>query len=226
MCLHQVLAGVLLELGHAHVAVARLEHLRLHALHADHVAHDRDLERLRLALAQDREPDGALRLAAHALDGVVQVHALHRRVVELDDQVAGLQAGAERRGVLDRRDHLDETVLHADLDAEAAELALRADLQLLERFLVEVGRMRVEAGQHAVDRLGDELLVLDRLDVVRLDRAEDLGERTQLVHRQRELRGLALRDRGEVEREHDPGQHSDQHQACLLEFAAHERHSE
>jgi len=44
-----------------------------------------------------------------------------------------------------------------------------ADLQLLERFLIEVGGMRVEARQHAVDRLGDELLVLDRLDVVGLD---------------------------------------------------------
>src|SRR5207253_7380953 len=75
-------------------------------------------------------------------------------------------------------DLLDEAVFHADLYAEAAELALRADLQLLERFLIEVGGMRVEARQHAVDRLGDELLVLDRLDVIGLDGAERSEEHT------------------------------------------------
>ena len=100
-----------------------------------------------LALAEDRQRDLGVRLAAHALDGLVERHALDRRVVELDDQVAGLDAGAERGRVLDRRDDLDEAVFHADLDAEAAEPALRADLQLLEGFLVEVGRMRVEAGR-------------------------------------------------------------------------------
>src|SRR5207244_9511911 len=68
-------------------------------------------------------------------------------------------------------------------------LTLRADLQLLERFLIEVGRMRIEAGEHAVDRLGDELLVLDRLDVVGLDRAEHFGERPQLLDRQRRAAG-------------------------------------
>jgi hypothetical protein len=119
--------------------------------------------------------DVGVGLAAHALDRVVQGHALHRRVVELDDQVAGLDAGAEGGRVLDGRDHLDEAVLHADLDAQAAELALGADLQFLEGFGVEVGRVRVEVGEHAVDGLGDELLVLDRLDVALLDRAEHLG---------------------------------------------------
>jgi hypothetical protein len=73
------------------------------------------------------------------LTASLSAHALDRRVVELDDQVARLDAGAEGRGVLDRRDDLDEAVLHADLDAEAAEFALGADLQVLEGLGVEVG---------------------------------------------------------------------------------------
>src|SRR6185436_1218821 len=114
-----------------------------------------------------------------------------------------------RGRVLDRRDHLDEAVFHADLDAEAAELALRADLQLLEGFLVEVGGMRVEAGEHAVDGLGDELLVLHRLDVVGLDGAEDLGERAQLLDGQRRPR-RAVGDRLEVEADQHAGDGADE----------------
>ncbi len=57
--------------------------------------------------------------------------------------------------------------------------------------------MRVEARQHAVDRLGDETLVLDRLDVVALDRAEHLGERAQLLDGQRSARG-SVGDRLEI----------------------------
>ena len=121
--------------------------------------------------------------------------------VELDDQVAGLDAGARRRRIVDRRDDLDEPVFHADFDAEAAEFALRADLQLAECILVEIGRMRIEPREHAGDGFGDELLVVDRLDVVALDAAEHFGERAQLFDRQRSEH-VALRDRREIERNH------------------------
>ena len=117
-------------------------------------------------------------------------------------------------------DDLDEAVFHADFDAEAAELALRADLQLAERFLVEVRRMRVEAGQHAVDRFGDELLVLDRLDVVALDRAEHLGEGAQLLDRQRRAR-RALGDRREIEADQNAGDGADDDQADAAKLGLH-----
>ena len=61
---------------------------------------------------------------------------------------------------------LDEAVFHADFDAQAAELALGADLQVLEGVGVEIGGVRIEVGEHAGDGIGDELLVVDRLDVV------------------------------------------------------------
>jgi hypothetical protein len=59
-------------------------------LHLDDFARQRDFEGLGLALAHDGELDLGLGLAAHLLDRVVQRQALDRRVVELDDQVAGL----------------------------------------------------------------------------------------------------------------------------------------
>src|SRR6266540_1364370 len=189
---------------------------------AEDVAREGHLEGIRLALAQDGEPDGGARLAAHALDRVVQVHALDRGVVDLDDEVPGLQARAERRCVLDRRNHLDEPFFHADLDAEAAEFALGADLELAERVLVEIRRVRIEPGKHAADRFGDELLVLDRLDVARLDRAEHFGKGAQLIDRQREARRLALGDGGKIEAEQNSRQHSSEHEARLFDPGLHD----
>src|SRR5690606_1107224 len=209
----------LLELRHPDPAVARLDELRLDALHPDYGAGDLDDHRRALALARDGERDARVWLAAHALDRVAEGHALHRRVVELDDQVAGLDAGAERRRVLARRDDLDEAILHADLDAEAADLALRADLQLLDRLRVEVGRVRVEAREHAVDRLGDEALVLDRLDVVALDRPEDVRERTQLLDGQRRVR--AIGDGLEVEADENTGHRAYDDESDVFHLASH-----
>ena len=53
----------------------------------------------------------------------------------------------------------DDAVLDADLDAEAAELALRVDLQLLERVGVEEVGVRIEPVDHAVDGFLDQLVV-------------------------------------------------------------------
>ena len=43
--------------------------------------------------------------------------------------------------------------------------------------------MRIEPGKHPGDRFLHQLLVVDRLDVVLLDRAEDLGELADLFER-------------------------------------------
>ncbi len=67
---------------------------------------------------------------------------------------------------VDRRDDLHAAVLLRDLDAEAAELALGLDPHVVEVVGRQVARMRVELGQHAVDRRLDQLLVVDLLDVV------------------------------------------------------------
>ncbi len=93
-------------------------------------------------------------------------------VVDLDDQVTGLDAGAKRGRVLDRRNDLDDAVFDADLDAQAAELALGRDLQFLVRIGVEKVRVRVQPVDHAVDGFLDELVIGHRLDVVALDAPE------------------------------------------------------
>mgnify|MGYP006995074429 CR=1 FL=1 len=85
-----------------------------------------------------------------------------------DELVVGHDAGLRGRGVVDRRDHLDEAIFGADFDAEAAELAAGLHLHVAEALGVHVARMRIEAGQHARDRGFDQLGVvgLDRKSVV------------------------------------------------------------
>ena len=76
---------------------------------------------------------------------------------------------------------LTSAVLHRDLDAEAAELALHLHLHVAEVLGVHVARMRIERGQHAVDRRLDELLVGDLLDIIGAHPLEHLAEQIELA---------------------------------------------
>ncbi len=118
--------------------------------------------------------------AAHLLDGFAERQALHLLAVELGDDVAGQDAGLVGRRVVDRRDHLDELVLHGDLDAEPEELAAGLHLHVLIVFGVQVARMRIERGQHAVDRRLDQICVIGLLDIVGADALEHVAEQIEL----------------------------------------------
>ena len=179
--LEQVGGGAGLEAGDAHIAEPGFQRAALDALGADDLAGDGHLDGFRLAFAHDGELDVGAGLAAHQLDGIVERQALHRLVVDADDQVAGLDAGAGGRGVVDGRYHLDQSAFHRHLDAETAELAGGADAQFLELLGAEVGRMGVETGQHAADAVLEQFLVLYRFDIVLLDAGHDIGEGLQLL---------------------------------------------
>ncbi len=200
--LREVVGRAVLELADPDVAVPRLQHFCAHALDVDFLAGQRERERTFGVLAHDGQHDLRAGLAAHLFDRLVERHAAGGVVVDLDDQVSRLDPRAEGRRVLDRRDDAHQAVLDADLDAEAAELALRGDLQILERFGVEEIGMRVEPVHHSVDRLLDELVVGDGLDVVALDLAEDCRQQLQVLVGNRHPR-VPLRDRREIEREQD-----------------------
>ena len=178
--LGQVGTGLFLELGDADVADAVVQHLAAHAAHLDDVAHDLQHDGLGTIGAHDGQRDRRLGRAAHELDRFVQRHALGGRVVDLDDEVAGHHAGA-RRACPRWGNDLDEAVLGADLDAQAAELALRGGLHFAEGLGVQVGRVRIQVGHHAGDRVADERLVINRFDIVVLDRGEDVAQLPELV---------------------------------------------
>ena len=191
--LAQAFAGADLELADPDVSVSRLQRAAAHAGDVDHVPGDGDPDGPIHAFPHDREHDVGAGCSAHHLHRFGQRHPLHRRVVEPDHQVSRLHAGALCGRVVDGRDHLDEPVLHADLDPQAPELPARARLQLLVVVRDEVGGVRIEPGQHPADCVLEQRLVVDRLDVIVLDLGEDLREGAQILQRQRCL-GVALRE--------------------------------
>jgi hypothetical protein len=101
--------------------------------------------------------------------------------VDFYDLIAGLEAPAIRRRILDRGNHRQRAVLDGDFDTESAETAARLDLEIA----VEVGRqvraMRIERSQHPADRAVDQALGRDRLDVVFLHDCEHARERVELL---------------------------------------------
>ena len=101
-------------------------------------------------------------------------------VVEMGDDVVGHDAGLGGGRLVDRRHHLDQAVFHRDLDAEPAELAAGLHLHVAEALRLHVARMRIEPGQHAVDRGFDQLGVVRLLDVVGAHALEHVAEQVEL----------------------------------------------
>ena len=208
-----------LELAQADPGVAGLDHLAAHRLGADFFARDQHRERAVFVLAVNRKQHLGVGLTAHALDAFAQRQTLDRGVVDLDDQVVGLDAGPKCGGSFDRRDHLDQPVFLRDLDADADKLAGGAFVEFLERLLVEVLRVRVQAADHAGDGVGDEFLVVHRLHIIALDHAEDSRELLQLFEWQRRQRAA----RHGLERNGGQGASDDtkRNPACSFQFVAH-----
>ena len=103
-------------------------------------------------------------------------------------------------------------------------MPLRADLHFAERFLIEIGRMRIQAGQHAVDGFGDKLFVFYRLDIIAFHAVEHLGERAQLFDRQRQHRArgaVALCHRRKIKADGNADQHAGDDKTKLTQLVTH-----
>ena len=75
-----------------------------------------------------------------------------------------------------------------DFNADTHKATRGAFAEFFEALFVKVLRVRIETGDHARDGFSDELLLVDRFDVIALDHAENCGQLLQLFQRQRPKR--------------------------------------
>ena len=181
-CINQVFCRLGLKLGDPQIAKTRLKHTRSDTLHLDDISRDGDLEGLIKTFTHNSQFNIRPGLTAHDLDRFIECHPLDRGVVQSDDQVTGLYTGALCRRVINRCDDLDEAVFHTHFDTQSAKLAGSADLQLGELFGIQVGRMRVQAGQHAADCILYQFLVVHIDNIVILDASKNVTEGTQFLN--------------------------------------------
>ena len=215
----KVIDGAFLELAQADPGVARLDHLALDRLGLDFFTGDGDGEAAAFILSQDVQAHLGIRFATHALDSVIERQALDGSVVDLGDQVAGLETRTESGRAFDGGDDLDQPVFHGDLDADANELAGSAFLEFFVGFLVEVLGVRVQAGDHAGDGVGDQLLVADLLHVIGLDQAEDGRQLLDFFKWQRRHTPASQRLQGYGGQR--TGDHAHRDPACNFDFLTH-----
>ena len=194
----RVFRGVDLKVRNPQVAKPRRQGAVLDASHLDEVPGDSDLQRLFLPFPDDGQSDVSAWLAAHAADRLAEGQALHRRLVQANDQVPRLDARLLRRRVVYGGDDLDEAVLHAHFDAQAAELAGGAFLQRQISLLVQVGRMGIQPLQQTLDGAFQQVGVSQFFHIVLFDLGEHFREGSDLIDRQGLRRRLLLLGGGET----------------------------
>ena len=136
---------------------------------------------LGLILADHGDDDLGADRPAHHLDRLVQRQAEYRFAIDMGDEIAGLDPGGICRGVVDRRHHLDEALFLGHLDAQTAELAPGLHPHVGGVIRRQIAGMRVERGQHAVDRGLDQLAFVDLLDILRANAFEDVAKQVKLL---------------------------------------------
>ena len=176
----KVVHRAFLELAYPDPAVSWLDQFATHRLLLDFFPDDGDWKAAVLILAKDGQNDFGGGLTAHALNRFVEAQAFDGGFVNLGDQVIGLDAGPKRGRALNGRHHLHQAVFLGDFYAHADKSSRRAFTELFEGLFVKVAGMRVQAGHHAGNRVGDEFFLVHRLYIIALDQPENGGELLQL----------------------------------------------
>src|SRR6202022_2417882 len=97
----QAFGGLFVEGGDADIADIVALDAGAHRADADVVAHQRDVDRVVLALADDLQLDLGVDRATHLFDGLVEGKTLHGFVVQIGDDVVGHDAGLRGGRIVD-----------------------------------------------------------------------------------------------------------------------------
>ncbi len=158
-----------------HVKHISAENLGAHGAHLNDFSFYGEIERL-FILAPDGDFYRRARGASHEHDSFRKRKPLSGFPVDAHDAIAASEAGSVGRCVIDRGEDCDPIVLNTHLDTQSSKFSFCLALHLGEHFFVEIGGMRIEVLKHAFDRVFQQGLLLDVLDVVVLKKLKNLGE--------------------------------------------------
>ena len=139
------------------------------------------------ALAPYRDLDARARLAPHDADCVGDRHVARAPPRDGEEAIAGLDPDAVGRPTREHAVHREPAVAHVDLDAHAAELALRVAREDAVLLGIHERAVRIERAHHPSDGAVDQLVLIGILDVHGLHVAERAGEDREV--------GIGRRDR-------------------------------
>ena len=150
-----------------------------HAAHFNHGAGEGNHDGLGRVFAGEGEGDFGARLAAHTLHGIVYAHAAGGGIIDFADVVAALDTGTFGGGVFNRGDHFNEAVFATHFHAQATEFAFGGFLHIGVVFEVHIFGVRVEVGNHALERAFEDFVVGFVLIVVGFHLAVHFGHGAQ-----------------------------------------------
>ena len=136
-------------------------------------------QELHFGLAADVEPDLGPGPAAHTLDRSFETFGIDCHIVNRDHDVAWLDAGLGRRRILEWRDDHDLAVADIDIEPDTGVVSGRGDTDVLVLVPVEIPGMLVQPVDHSADGIGNELLLVDGVDIFIADPRQRFGDERQ-----------------------------------------------
>ena len=193
---HEIAVGVCLEVADTDIADAITQHVALHTLDTDVLAHNRELVGRRPTLPHDLDRDRCSRLSTEAAHRLLDVHVDGGLLTDLEDLVTRTKASPVGGCAVDGADDGQLAAADRDHDAQATEAASVVGLHIGEDFGREQHAVGIERVEHAVDcgvlhQPQVDLVVLQ----VGLHEAEDLAQPEAHLPQTRDLADLEGLDR-------------------------------
>ena len=134
--------------------------------HVDPFAGDDHVDRVFRAAFDDLEFHLGAGLALHPAGALLGSFFVDGDSVDLEDDVAGLEAGLGGRGVLIRLDDADALAGRlADQGADAAVVAGGQQFEVFPFFFGDIDRIGIEGGEHRPQARDDHFVEVDRIDI-------------------------------------------------------------
>ena len=217
----QIAIRVLAEVAQLDVTGARVDHeKRRHGGNGDLVAHELDVDHVRVTAPPQRNLHRRTARAAQLLHRLIGVPALRAFARDVRDDVALPHALFVGRRSLEHELRDDVAVHGADLDPDAVVVPFLplAHLRVLAR--VEEARVRIERREHAAHRAVHQAIRIDLVDVAGFDGAQRGRERLVVI-RHLVVGEQALAEEPADQRGHGDGGHDDGQRAVT----SHVRHA-